>query len=59
MGKDSDRSNDNDRSGGGYSQKDASRDTKSSGKDTSRAWHDARDKASKSSGWGVPKDRHK
>jgi hypothetical protein len=33
---------------GGYSKKDAARDTGSSPKDVSRAWHDAKDAAQKS-----------
>ena len=33
------------RSGGGYSDKDATTETKSGARDTSRAWHQARDDA--------------
>lgn len=44
--------------GGGYSQKDAKQDTGATTGQTKQAWHDARDDASKSRGWGVPKNRH-
>ncbi|MFH1551587.1 MAG: hypothetical protein ABIC36_01750 [bacterium] len=45
--------------GGGYSQKDAQRDTNATRKQTQKAFHDARDKAEKSKGWNVPKGRNK
>lgn len=41
-----------------YDKKDAARDTDSSSKDVSHAWHDARDDAAKDGGHGVPHDRH-
>lgn len=41
-----------------YTEKDAAKDTNSSSKDTTRAWHDARDDAAKDGDWGVPEDRH-
>lgn len=44
--------------GGGYSQKDAKNDTKATDRQTSQAWHDARDEAAKSGDQGVPQDRH-
>jgi len=46
-----------DKYGGGYSQKDAAKDTRSSSKDTAKAHHEARNHAAKSGGWGVPKNR--
>ena len=48
-----------DRVGGGFSQKDAQRSTKATGKQTKEAWHDARNDAAKEGGHGVPKSRHK
>ena len=54
-----DKSGSNDRVGGGYTQKDAQKDTGSSRRDTSKAHHDARNSAAKSGGWNVPKDRHR
>lgn len=44
--------------GGGYDKTDAAKDTDSSTRDVSSAWHDARDDAAKEGGWGVPADRH-
>ena len=46
--------------GGGtaYGKNDAAKETGSSVKDTSAAWHQARDDAAKEGGWGVPADRH-
>lgn len=41
-----------------YSKQDAARDTGVSVKETSHAWHDARDDAAKDGGHGVPADRH-
>jgi len=41
-----------------YTKKDAARDTGTSVKKVSQAWHDARDDAAKEGGWGVPRDRH-
>ena len=41
-----------------YTKKDAGRDTKSSRKEVSKAWHDAKDAAAKEGGWGVPRNRH-
>ncbi|MBI4993548.1 hypothetical protein HZC33_01130 [Candidatus Wolfebacteria bacterium] len=43
---------------GGYSEKDAAKDTNSSMKETKDAWHTARDDAAEEGDWGVPKDRH-
>lgn len=44
--------------GSGYSQKDAKKDTGATNRQTSQAWHDARDDAAKSGGYKVPEDRH-
>ena len=44
--------------GGGFSQKDAQKATNTTRKNTSRAYHDARNDAAKEGGHGVPKDRH-
>ena len=44
--------------GGGYSQKDAKRDTNTTDRKASQSWHDARDDAAKSGDHGVPQDRH-
>ena len=45
--------------GGGYSQRDAQRDTSATKKQAQEAWHKARNDAAKSKGWSVPKDRNK
>jgi len=44
--------------GGGYSEKDAQKDTGASRRDVSQSWHDARDDAASSGNQGVPADRH-
>lgn len=44
--------------GGGYSEKDAAKDTGVSTKEAVGAWHQARDDAEGEPGWAVPKDRH-
>lgn len=44
--------------GGGYSQKDAKKDTSATSHQTSQAYHEARNDAAKSGDYGVPKDRH-
>ena len=43
--------------GGGYGKKDAARDTGSSGRDTSRAWHDARNDGAREGGRWSPGGR--
>lgn len=43
---------------GGYDKKDAAKDTDSSTKEVSKAWHEARNDAAKEGGHGVPEDRH-
>lgn len=45
--------------GGGYSQKDAQRDTNTTRSKTKDAWHNARNDAAKEGGHGVPKNRRK
>lgn len=44
--------------GGGYSPKDAQRDTEATKRQAREAWHQARNDAAKSKSWNVPKDRH-
>ena len=46
------------RYGGGWDSKDSAAKTGASRKDTSRAFHDARDTAAREGGWNIPKDRH-
>ena len=41
-----------------YTVKDAAKDTGSSAKQASKAWHDARNAAAKEGGHGVPAGRH-
>ena len=41
-----------------YTKKDAARDTNTSVKKVSRAWHDARNDAAKAGGHGVPLDSY-
>lgn len=41
-----------------YTEKDAAKDTGSSGKEVSRAWHEARNDAAREGGHGVPENRH-
>jgi len=41
-----------------YTKKDAGKDTGSTVKEVSRAWHEAKNDAAKEGGWGVPEDRH-
>lgn len=41
-----------------YGPKDAAKDTNSSRRDVSRAWHEARNDAAKEGGWDVPANRH-
>jgi hypothetical protein len=41
-----------------YTKNDAAKDTKSSPKQVSEAWHQARDDAAKDGNWGVPANRH-
>jgi len=41
-----------------YTKKDAQQETDSSRRETSAAWHAARDDAAEEGGWGVPADRH-
>ena len=41
-----------------YDKGDAAKDTDSSEKEVSQAWHDARDDAADEGGWGVPENRH-
>ena len=42
----------------GYTKEDAAKESKSSPKEVSEAWHGARDDAAKEGGWGVPSERH-
>ena len=44
--------------GGGYSQKDARRDTDATRSQSKKAWHDARDHAAEHGGYRVPEHRH-
>jgi hypothetical protein len=44
--------------GGGYSERDARKDTGASRRDVSHSWHDARDDAASSGDQRVPEDRH-
>lgn len=41
-----------------YTKKDAAKDTGSTPKEVSGAWHKAKDDAAKEGGWNVPEDRH-
>jgi hypothetical protein len=41
-----------------YTKKDAAKDTESTVKQVSEAWHKAKDDAATEGGWGVPENRH-
>ncbi len=42
----------------GYTKDDCAKETKSTPKEVSNAWHTARDDAAKESNWSVPSNRH-
>lgn len=44
--------------GTSYDKKDAAKDTNTTPKEVSKAWHQARDDAAREGKWGVPENRH-